>query len=61
MRLQGIKVALTTRKDGNGVKVKGWYVTDFGIPIGCPYLTREKAERARVEYARDCRRQLSTL
>lgn len=59
--MRGTSVKLTTRKDGNGKPVKGWYVTDFGIPIGKPYHTQEEANRARMEYVKDCKRQLSTI
>jgi hypothetical protein len=38
-----VSIVYATRTDGNGKPVKGFYVTDCGIPVGPAHATRDAA------------------
>jgi len=48
-----ISVKHTTRLNGLGKPVKGWYVTDYGIPLGPPHKNKSEAIKSSNMYARD--------
>jgi hypothetical protein len=49
-------VQLTSRKNGNGEDMPGWYVCDYNIPVGCPRATKEESLKDLHIYIADIRR-----
>lgn len=52
-------VKYTTREDGNGKPIAGFYVVVNGIAIGCARKTYEAAYADYEAYLRDLRKMLS--
>ena len=50
-----LTIELTERPDGNGKPVRGWYLCDYGYPVGCAYKTYEEAKVIAPLYLADIR------
>ena len=53
-----LNIKYTYRIDGLGNKVQGWYLTIFGMPIGCAYKTKDAALKTIPMYIADVKRQV---
>jgi hypothetical protein len=56
-----VGVSYTTRTDGNGKPLPGWYATTCGIPVGPPHATPELAAATAREFVRDTHRCLASV
>lgn len=50
-----LTVAQTTRNDGNGRPIEGWFVIHYGMPVGPRHESAEAARATMMEYVRDIR------
>jgi hypothetical protein len=58
-QMTAITVRYTTRTNGLGKDIKGWYVIRFGLPVGCAYTSKSQAIKSAGLFLADTRSQLS--